>query len=339
MKSRAILKAAMSGSPPPLSRTPPTKGQIMNTARGNALVVASLSAALFATGCQGALDSKPAEHVTTNHEALSERGPREKPRAKALMLVHVALRELDLTTQQRTAIEAALPVRPEGGAEADEGRPGFAALAQAVRAGRIDEAAMASEAEAKMREHEASSARALGTLHATLTKEQRRALVDLVEKRMAEQPFGPDRREHEGPPPGPRGEGRGRPFGPLAWLLDGIVTSDTQREAIHAALEAHRPPPPESGADKPDFEAMRVQKKAALEAFASDGFDANTTLAATHEGPMQRGRMAHFGRFPHDLAVVVPLLDPTQREALAQKIEAGPPIGPQHDRGETPQNR
>jgi len=76
---------------------------------------------------------------------------------------------------------------------------------------------------------------------------------------------------------------------------------------------------------------------ARLESFASDSFDAKAFVAPPAGAP-QGGAMHPLARMVNELAVVVPLLDPAQREALAAQLEKGPPMGRpgDHERGPGP---
>lgn len=68
---------------------------------------------------------------------------------------------------------------------------------------------------------------------------------------------------------------------------------------------------------------MREAHQAVLDAFATDGFDAEALL------PKAPPHDAKPHGFVEALAVVVPLLTVEQRATLAQRIEQGPP-GPPH---------
>ncbi|EYF01306.1 Hypothetical protein CAP_8460 [Chondromyces apiculatus DSM 436] len=244
----------------------------------------------------------------------------------------MALHELDLTDAQESAIEGALETLRAGmKGERPEGRAPFAVLAAGVRAGKVDVAAVVAKAGtpgAGFEAHRAAVANALQTLHATLTKEQRRALVDTLAARA--EAHGP-----HGKGAGKQGERAGGPppGGPLGHLLGRLDLDEDQQEAIARVLEADTPAPP-SAADheamKQHVEAMRVEMRARLESFAADTFDARTFLAPpagdkAPGGAGVHGPAAHLERMAKTLAAVVPLLEPEQREALAKDLEQGPP--------------
>ena len=66
--------------------------------------------------------------------------------------------------------------------------------------------------------------------------------------------------------------------------------------------------------------------KAKMETFATDSFDAKAFVAPPADAP--RGAMMHpIARMVNELAVVVPLLTPAQRETLAAQLEKGPQMG------------
>jgi Spy/CpxP family protein refolding chaperone len=323
---------------------------MMSTRRFGISLVLPLAALLGAVGCQGAPGSSTSsEPVASGEQALAQpakatgNAAAQTPAARELgdgpmarhgrpmgppapeHLLFAALRELDLTPAQKSAIQAALPPRPE---RPDHGpaRAAFAALAAGVRAGSVDPAAVVATvdgADGGFAEHQAAAATALDTLHAALTKEQRRTLVDAMEKRMAE--HGP-MAEHAGPPPGTRA-GRSHRGGPMGELLAGLDVSDAQRASIEKALEAERPAPPDADAMKKRAEAMRGELRARLESFVDDAFDAKAFVSPPAGGLGHGGPKQHLERMAKDVAIVVPLLEPAQREALAVKLEKGPPMG------------
>lgn len=282
-------------------------------------------------------------------------------------LLMVALHELELTAEQKTQIQAALDKsRPEPKAQAPLGGAPVAELAQGVRAGTIDKAALLTKlgkggaldkgAEA----HVAALASSLETLHATLTKEQRGALVDALQKR-AEGPGpggerGPGAGGERGPRPsadfagkiergprpgadfaakgerGPREGGRRPPEpganhlpGPLGFLLDGIELTQAQRDAIAKAFEARQPSATERESTQKRHEVMRAIMHERLASFVGDAFDAKTFVTPPTDAKAG-GPGNPFEHMIDDLAIVTPLLDPTQREALAVRLEKGPPV-------------
>lgn len=241
-------------------------------------------------------------------------------------LLMASLRDLDLTDAQRATIQGAIDKLPQGPQARPKDAAPFKALAEGVRAGKVDASAVTAKlgAPPDFEERRAALAGALQTLHATLTKEQRSALVASIQKRMDE--HGPKGERGEHGPKGERGMRGGMPMGPLGFLLRDLDLKDTQREAIARALEAQKPSEADHEAMKQRFEAMRGEMRARLQTFTADSFDAKAFLTppAGDKGPGKMNPMEHMVK---ELAVVVPLLDAAQREKLATLIEQGPPAG------------
>lgn len=286
-----------------------------------------LAAVAGLAGCasQSLGNAEPTEEAAAAEQKAATAQPREGMGPDHLLVV--ALHELDLTAAQRTTVQAALDKL------APQDRPAPpAVLLDGIRAGKIDEAAVTAkmkEMEAGMTAHHAAVADALKTLHDTLTADQRRALVDNLEKRAEEH-----RKDHGGPegrPNGPPdGEMRGKHGAPGMFLLKDLDLSDAQRTQIEAALSAQQtdhPAPPDAEAMKKHMEEMHTQIRARLEAFAGATFDATAFAAPPAPPAGAPNPKAHHERMLKDLAVVVPLLTPAQRTTLADKIEKGP-MGP-----------
>jgi len=243
----------------------------------------------------------------------------------------------------RSALDAARPARPQGGEEKMKAHG--AKLAAAVRAGKVDVATLAADGPTApdataMNAHLESVKKALTTLHATLTPEQRQKLVSAVENH--EGRGGPGAHMGRGGRHGgsrPEGEAqhvRGehpRPEGMhgAMGLLKDLDLSDAQKEQIRAKLQANRPAAPSEAdreAMKAKFEAMRGEHKARLESFAKDDFDANAFLAKPANAPeMGKGMKGMHEHMLQELAVITEVLTPAQREKLATKIEMGPEHG------------
>lgn len=244
----------------------------------------------------------PADCGGGEEGARAHHGGHGGPGAGPEHLLRAALHELVLSDAQKATIEAALAKGAPGPRDrGPEDRPAMTALAASVRAGKIDATAALAQVGAP-EDHAAATATALDTLHATLTPEQRRALVDAVAKRMADH--------------GPDGERFGK-GGPMGHLLDGLSLTDAQRTSIDAALAAQRPAPI-------DREAMKTEMRARLQSFAADSFDAKAFVAPPANAPQGKPRMHPMARRVNELAVIVPLLDATQRETLAAQLEKAP---------------
>ncbi len=244
------------------------------------------------------------------------------------MLLFAALHEdIKLTPEQKAKLEGLVASsRPEPPA-ADTSRT--TQLASAVRSGKIEASTLQPPKEAMEsahKEHAAKLATSLSTLHDTLTKEQRVALVDAVKAKAGA--HGP-RKLEDGRPPRVAGHGP-RAMGPMAHLLEGLDLTEAQKEQIKTKLEESRPAPP-SDADreamKAKFEAMKKDMDAKLESFKADAFDANAFVTPP-AGFGKKALEGHADRMATDLQIVVSVLDQAQREKLAAKIEQGPPARP-----------
>lgn len=251
-------------------------------------------------------------------------------------LVVAALHEnINLTAEQRATIEA-LQRKSHAAWAPLLDKTRVTALAAQIRAGKIDTTAMTplTRDENAMGEHMALASSNLKTLHDTLSKEQRTALVDAILAKHAKGPDGERKRDHKGAHAdvergGERHMGLHR--GPVASLLQDIALTPEQKETLRAKLEASRPTKP-SDADRDAMKARFTARKQAMDtklrSFVNDGFDAAAFVTppadAANMGPEnRRDRMAK------ELSILVSVLTDAQRDQLAKKIEAGPPGGPQ----------
>lgn len=261
------------------------------------------------------------------------------------MLLHAALRELSLTDAQEAAIEGALDTLRESMKDGRDGAtreppPGAAELAAAVRAGRVDEASLLAKLSPPEPDaaHRAAMAKALTTLHDTLSAAERRQLVDELADRLD------DKLEGHGPGFGGKGFGKHGPRGdaaerddaaergpgagklgrgPLHHLLRGVDLRDDQRASIDKALEGLRPSDADQKAREAEHEARRAQRKQHLELFVAERFDAAAFLDAGAKA-MREGGRGHMEHLVKALAVVVPVLDDAQRATLADTLAKGP---------------
>jgi Spy/CpxP family protein refolding chaperone len=319
----------------------------MTTRNRSLLAVLSLAGSLlFAVGCNDASDvSQPSDPAVQAAQPVAQvdkvendtKGPDARPEHRGhhkrgpgghhggpLFLLKAALHELDLSAEQKATVEgvlAKLPAPPhERGGKEGPGKEFRAALAQSIRAGKVDPTAVP-----EMGKHpdfagmKAVVMEAAQTLHKALTPEQRRALVDSIAKRAEE--FAPRDHDEKGARHGKRGFGG--EMGPAGMFLRDLDLTDLQRDAIKKALAAEF-----GGHERPDAEAMKkhheerkAAMKARLESFASDRFDAQAFAAPPKDMPAMKNPGERMHKM---LAVVVPLLNETQREKLAQRIEEGP---------------
>lgn len=235
-------------------------------------------------------------------------------------LIRAALAELELTDAQRSTIEALdkdLPGKPE------EMKEFMTALAAGVRANAIDERQMTSKIDAIAQQGSAMRAKhaaALEKLHATLTSAQRKELVEKTRVRMEEkeEKLAEMRERADDGDDGPRGKGGKFRGGPLAHVMKKLELSDDQREAVKKAVADSGVAPPDRDQMKEKFEAMRATKKAMLDAFATDSFDADTLLPQ-HDG---KGK-EHLVSMVKVTKAVLPILSAAQRDKLADMLETG----------------
>ncbi len=287
---------------------------------GLLVALAGCSAQTGATGSAGSAETIQAVDPAPAAQAVNFHGPGQEH------LLVAALREpsLNLTAAQKTAIEGALTASSTPRAPSAEGKARMMALAAGVRAGKVDPSSVqAPNNDAERNAHIAASAKAIDTLHATLTPAQRRALVDAVSRRT----------EHRGPPPGmeanrdakgERGHGGRGDHGPMGHLLAGLDLTQAQQDAIHTQMEAQKPTAADHEAMKKQFEGFHTAMQARLQTFANDSFDA-TGFVTPPAGAVMKG---HEDRMAKDLAIITSVLDSAQREKLATRIEQGPPARP-----------
>lgn len=283
-----------------------------------------VAASLAALGCASANPvMEPDENVASTTEAAAAADEQQGRRGMhGHPLLAAALKEIDLSAEQRKTIEAAID-NLHGG-QRDQMKAVHKTLADQVRAGKIDETALKAQmpdVDKAHAERRAAVVKAVETLHSTLTPAQRTQLVTLVKDRMQKHAMHGKKHGDEkkdGEHRAHRGKG-----GPMMFLLHGIELRDDQRQAIKAAM----PPKPEmdAAAKAEKFEAHRARMDAALEAFKGDKFDANAVL------PERDGKHPMAERFVKMLQAVVPVLDAEQRAELAKRLEEGPRMG--HHRG------
>jgi Spy/CpxP family protein refolding chaperone len=246
--------------------------------------------ALAATGCAQTDTQDDSAALSGAHEMHGPPGPQ--------LLLSAALQHLDLTAEQRTAIENAQHAIAPGAAVH---QAMLADVAAGVRAGHLDEAALLAKLDGGGTDMTTSVAKALDTLHATLTAEQRRALVDLITKHMDEHKMA-HAAQHAGPD------------AMIEHLLSGLDLSSDQRATIDAIVAKPGSEPAAASAD-----SVHAELAAHLQAFAADRFD-SAAFAATC--PSSSAMHDHVQAAIHTLGEILPVLTPAQREALAARIEA-----------------
>ncbi len=251
--------------------------------------------ALAVTGLFGCTQTSAAPEPSEAPAAAHADAKMHGPPGPELLLV-AALQHLEVTPAQQAAIGGALQSIPPL-----VDRAMVADVAAAVRAGKLDATAMVAQIKsaAAKPERDAALASALDTLHSTLTAEQRRALVDAVAEHFAEHAAMPS---HE------------------AAMMQhlaaaGVTLTAGQRDQI-AKMAAELHPSDEM---KAQMETFHHDLAARLETFAGATFDATGFVAFAHGmAPMQ---LAHISHMVDGVARLLPMLDATQREAVAQMIE------------------
>lgn len=264
--------------------------------------------ALVGSGC--ASDTRGGEDDVDSEINAVEDGHEFAPGAPPPMGPHAlffaALTDPAVSPEKRAEIQAALEAARPPSSEEERHELRAKALAEAVRSGAVDVAKLqpsAAEIEAHERNVHARLSSALTTLHGILDAKEREAVVARVRDH---KPGRSGDRAPHGPPPGDH----------LEMLLRGVSLDAAQRTKIEAALEdAGLGGPPPAPPAPPEPAALA----AFLDSFTSDSFDASTLPAPPRMRPPP---------MLEALAVVAPLLDPEQRDALAARILQGPPRPP-----------
>jgi len=251
------------------------------------------------------------------------------------MLLRAALNELELRADQKTTIEGLLADLKQDKATSTH-RELDRALASAVRSGKLDDAALASQLasiEKEATERATKTHTALNSLHETLDAEQRTALVAALKQKMEAGPKAerrgtsePGVRAQRGDRLAMRGAANGmhdglpKMHGGFARGAGGIERqldlSAEQRDQLRAARDK---------APKPDFEKgmgeMKNKVGAMLDAFTKDDFDAATVMGA--QDVAGRAKKATQMRVEHVRSVLA-VLTPEQRFKYAELLEAQP---------------
>lgn len=290
-------------------------------------------------GCSGQTGTTGTVDPNSNPSAQSVEAPAQGHAEEARFAMHRhggphsllfdALREpsLNLSADQKTAIENAIKTSmPQPNAE--QGKAHAQALAAQIRAGKIDTTAVGPSAD-EISARDAAEAKALDTLHATLNADQRKALVGAIEARFDHKGEGREQARVHGENEGRREHLRGErgERGPMHGLLADLDLTQAQEDQIKAKMEALKPSEADREAMKAKMQANRDAMKSRLESFATDSFDAKAFVAAKPEMKGPGNRMAA------ELSAVTSVLDASQREKLAQKIEQGPQMRGEMHRG------
>jgi Spy/CpxP family protein refolding chaperone len=278
---------------------------------------------LALAACSGTTTSAPPAGTTQQPIATSGHGP--------LRAMGSAFAEVPLSAEQRVRIEGLFKQTEERHAEAWRTSAAarkelMLALADQVKAGAIDRAALAPKAEAAAaplkKAHEQDRA-ALVELHKALTPEQRAQFVDALGDRhaMAKKAFGrgDGREEH-----GLRGEGAGKGkgkherFGKLWKELD--LTSE-QKDKLKEAMKSSMGGQGGKGRDKQDrkeqFAHRREEMKKLMDSFKTEQF---TGQLPGHD-PSGGHANAMIDRMLKFAEVATPILTPEQRVKASELLK------------------
>jgi Spy/CpxP family protein refolding chaperone len=210
-------------------------------------------------------------------------------------LLGAALKLDSLTPAQRSQIEQLVAQKRQAGIPVRQADAQvLTVLAQQVEAAKVDQAALApslaAERSAAAAEKQVDQA-ALARLHDILTPAQRGQLVDAIQAR------GGQAREERGQARGERGGKEGFGGGKLG-------LSDQQKAQIRASLEASR-----TEVKRPE---QRGQRKAALESFRGDSFNAGALAGMDRRG----------GKETRMTEAMIPVLTPNQRATVAAHLRS-----------------
>lgn len=251
----------------------------------------------------------------------SEHFRKRGPHGPGFML-HAALKELELRPEQVEKIEGLLTGLESAHPATQPAHQAFErALAAGVRAGKLERATL--EPHFAALEQGANDARkkvhaALNELHRTLDADQRKSLVAALEARGERAGKG---RRHRGDEPGCGGGGQcdgagkrgfGPHHGPGFGMFGDLELSDAQRAKLRSAM-------PDRGAMQQEMQKKGEHMKQFVAAFAGEGFDADKLTADAGKSPR-----AHAEARVKHLEALLAVLEPSQREKLAARIEAGP---------------
>jgi Spy/CpxP family protein refolding chaperone len=212
--------------------------------------------------------------------------------------------DIHLTDGQRTTINQLLR-QMNSNAPTDLFHRHRRAIAAAIRAGNVDAATfrMPLEFENYLREQRSRMARALATLHETLTKEQRALLVDAVA-------LGLRPAAYPAPPPADR-------F-PFAFLLGNLELTGDQEVTLAAQLAQFKRAVPSEA----QLDSIAKDLEAKVNWFKTDAFDPERALALpTIDTKSAEERRAEMARA---LVVILSVLAAHQRETLAAQFEERP---------------
>jgi Spy/CpxP family protein refolding chaperone len=264
----------------------------------------ALSAASL--GCSGTAGSEPA---VASPDTATSRAPVAQSTHGVVKVLGDAFGDVAITTSQRAAVESlATAAETRHLAARAAHRDLTLAIAAQVQAGAIDRAALQPRIDAvvaAMQQIQPADRAAFEQLHAILDPDQRTALVDAIEARVA---------EHAGKHTGHHALKQ--------WATD-LGLSDAQRAQIKDALEAKWQargdgPGPGHGAHEAMGEAHEHGGKV-MAAFKQDRFVMDEVAPPQDVAQRARGMSDHLLGIAE---IALPILTPEQRAIAAQKLRA-----------------
>ncbi len=240
-----------------------------------------------------------------------------------------ALRVLKLKEDQKTKIEKMrdeFDPRQAGKQTRDDFKK---ALAQGIKAGKIDDGLMKTKIEAISKqkdEHRAKWLKAVASLHGILTAPQRKSLADEMTKKN-ECPMGnphcmgehddvatKDRAAVDGAKPGRTSRRHKRMHGSFERMLRRLALSEEQRSKINEARKSLKSTKLTDEEKKKRHETMKQHRAAFWKAFTADKFDPQSLPTKGHHGR----HVARLERKVAEAKAIVPILTETQRDKLAE---------------------
>ena len=261
------------------------------------------------------------------------RGPKGVP---SMRLIRTALDLDTLSDAQRTTLSSL------ANAQRNRTRPrdkrfdnGFrTALAKSIRNGEVSASVWTEHQEqmdAMRKEHQANQNQMLNTLYQTLTDDQRNAVATQLKSRMNNRFADSPRQGRNGKSAnraraGRWGQGRfhrggGFGQGPLG-MIQNMDLTDEQRAAVDALFQSQAQKRPTDAARAAKRETMTQCQNAFLDAFASPTFDPSTARCPRFD---DSERDARRQRHIDGMNGLLKILTDSQRDALADRLEATPP--------------
>jgi Spy/CpxP family protein refolding chaperone len=230
-----------------------------------------------------------------------------------IALVAMSLRDLNLSPDQKTAVEK---IRTDLVAKMDPARAAGQdlsnTLADGVAAGSVDRAkadAAIDKLVAQVQAVQGSALDAMNQLHAALTPAQRAALVDKLQEHFEKWKEANGHEDQDGQ----------HRSGPMLGLVKDLSLSQSEaqqiKESYRNMLKASAPA---AGGQDHQHKEVADHLQAFGTAFKADKFDAHTLAGTSAAG----GHMAKWGatRMARFLEAAAPVLTPDQRTKLAQLI-------------------